>query len=209
MVSLTKSLNLNNEDLLGITKFSRQIKERNSVAFNNSVNDKVGGANGIGPKFNVFPVGANFKQTRIWRHFKIKNITWSTYLIFLKKWDWGSCFASVLSFRSTSEAGFSPELRSGQKCGLSKLKGLQSKGLDSVVSAEAWIRNMTKRSMIRFVISRTRFNPRFLSFRVKGLLCRFFSFRNKAFVFRRIRQVVSNVGRNRGPTTLGSIGQLN
>ena len=46
-------------------KILRQIKERNSVASNNSVNDKVGGANGIGPKINVFPEGANFKQTRI------------------------------------------------------------------------------------------------------------------------------------------------
>ena len=61
--------------------------------------------------------------------------------------------------------------------------------------------------MIRFVISRTRFNPRFISFRVKGLLCRFFSFRNTALVFRSIRRVVSNVSRNRGATTLGSIGQ--
>ena len=116
---------------------------------------------------------------------------------------------SPVSFRSTSEAGSSPELRSGQKCGLSKLKGLQSKGLDSVVSAEAWIRSMRKRSMIRFVISRTRFNPRFLSFRVKGLVCRIFSFRKTTFVLGSILQVVSNVIGNRGPTTLGSIGQLN
>ena len=38
----------------------RQIKERNSLAFNNSVNDKIRGRNGIGPKINVFPEGANF-----------------------------------------------------------------------------------------------------------------------------------------------------
>jgi len=120
----------------------------------------------------------------------------------------GAVVAAV-SLRCTGEAGSCAELRSGQKCGLSRLKGLQSKGLDSVVSAEARIRNMRKKSMIRFVISRTRFNPRFLSFRVKGLLCLFFSFKNTVFVFRSIRQVVSNVSRNRGPITLGSIGQLN
>ena len=139
---------------------------------------------------------------------KIKNITWLTYLIFLKKWDWGSCFSSVLPILKRSRLLSWTEIWAEMRLVETVRPGLRSKRLDSVVSAEAWIRNMRKRSMIRFVISRIRFNPRFLSFRVKSLLCRFFSFRNTAFVFTSIRRIVSNVSRNLGLTTLGSMGQL-
>ena len=179
----------------------------NSVAFNNSVDDKV---------------LCEWNKTKNQRTCSLREPTLNKQesedfskskasLGWLIWCSWRNRIGAVVSpvfFRSTSEAGSSPELRSGQKCGLSKLKGL-SKGLDSLVSAEEWIRSKRKRIMIRFVISRTWFNPRFLSFKVKGLLCRFFSFRNSTFVFRSIRQVVRNVSRNRCPTTLGSIGKPN
>ena len=143
-------------------------------------------------KINVFPEGANLKKNKSLKTFQKQKHHLVDLSDLPEEMRLGQLFLQCGLSNPQAKQGPLLNWDLGRNAACRNWKGW-SKGLDSVVSAEAWMRNMRKRSMIRFVISRTRFNPRFLSFRVKSLLCRFFSFRNMAFVFRSIPQIVSNV----------------
>ena len=137
----------------------------------------------------MFVEETNLKQRRLWRFFKIKSITLLTYIWSCWRNEIGAV-VSPMSLRSTSKAGSSYQLGSGQKGGLTKLKELTKMTKWQNVSAVTWIRNRKTRNMIiRLVMSRTRPSPRFLSFRFRGLLRRFLGFRNTPFILRSIGQV--------------------